>query len=189
MQPPSESEIYSLRLRESAVTENYPFTRSYIMAAADVTHYFKWFGVCLSVPVTATHREALSTVAVEVFCRDRGELPANTPWEISAHSRVVVPLNVRHVRFVDDWIPKRVRKASAAAQGLALRRAHPSDDTLLHTRTVRTICSHCPQQLIFMAGECTPGDEACSRNVVLPLDTFAQNKTRRPSLPLYGDRT
>jgi|JI10StandDraft_1071094.scaffolds.fasta_scaffold47694_2 hypothetical protein len=180
--------MISLRLRETEVDAQYPFLRSYLVAAEDMPHVFRWFGLCMSVPLTPQMRYTLATKPVEVFTEDRGELPVGTPWlvEVPDAARVVVLLRQRNKQWVDDWISKKLRKDIKED---SLRTTHVPDDTLIHTDRARHICTLCPRQLIFMAGGCTPGCADCPRHMVIPFDTHTKDAARRTHLPVYGDRT
>lgn len=182
------SDIYAIRLRATYVDAAYPFLRSYIVADDSMHRAFQWFGLCLSVPLGAPLRAALAAKPVEAFSWDRTEKPIEGWKALPEHARVVVTLNHRSPRRIDDWIPKKLRGklADNSPKTLeALRASHAPDDTLVHTDEARPICTLCPRQLIHMAGECTPGCGDCHRHMVIPFDPHTKNAARRTSLPVH----
>ncbi len=181
------SEIYSIRLRATDVDAAYPFLRSYLVAEQDMHKVFQWFGLCMSVPLGAHLRTALAAKPVEVFHRDRTELPAEGFGNLPEGYRVVILVS-HNSRRLADWIPKKLRSklADNGSKTLeALRTSHDPDDTLVHTDEARHICTLCPRQLIAMAGGCAPGCGDCHRHMVIPFDPHTQNAARRISLPVH----
>lgn len=181
------SDIYGVRLRATDVDASYPFLRSYIVADDSMRRVFQRFGLCLSVPFTATLRAALTAKPIEAFSWDRTEKPIEGWKALPEHARVVVTLNHRSPRRIDDWIPKKLRgKLADDSQTTlaALRLTHAPDDTLVHTDEARPICTLCPRQLIHMAGGCAPGCGDCHRHMVIPFDPHTKNAARCTSLPI-----
>lgn len=173
-----------IRLRRSSVSPEYPFTNSYLVPAAEQEHYYRWFGPCISVPFGTFLRDSLKFIPVEHGSKQE-------ILDDNVVRRVVVPVKLSR-RYLDipTWQSERVqrllRKKHVDGQRETLQQVYPPTDTLVHLSKTHPMCTLCPQQLMALAGMCTPGEQQCPQNIKLPRDTFS-NYSGRPSSPSYYD--
>lgn len=191
------SEIVRVRLKRRGATKAFPFPFAYVVPEARRVDIYRLFGPAFSVPLSTRSAAALGAQTFRYVNRQfNSENLTKLSW-VSGEHYIVVPLQhvpnsakIRAFTRPDEpspELPNEIMKGGSQ-RWLEFRREYArhlsAEECMLHLgpnkEDTQHICTHCPNTLSHMIGHCTPGESACTKHLVVPVDAVLRLPAGRP---------